>query len=202
MPDPNELFDTNINGPLDVTENISYAGTLRAATGGINKDWSVYLQADDKAIYGRDTGAAAAAALTTFQASRTQIWGKAYDATSAEGSMATVALPPDYNGAQLKVTLYWATGAAGTTGAVRWIVSGRCFAHDNTLVDSTAPTTVTLLSTFTTQKDLQVVQGNLTPNNFTASPCLLALGINRDATNGADTFDADAILIGILLAYA
>lgn len=188
-------------GAVSADSDITYKGTLRAASPGVNKDWNITLQADDKEIYDNDTSAPAAAALYTLQTNRVRLWGKAFNKDTAKYASASIPMPLDYNGAQLKVTLHW-TATAGSSGVVWWHVNARCFADNDTLADATAGGGVQMLDTFLAQNDLHVIQGNVTPNNFTASPCRLMIRIYRNAADGTDTFDADAILLGITISYA
>jgi hypothetical protein len=123
----------------------------------------------------------------------------AYDQAASEYGHLSCFLPDDYDGSALKFNVFWSC-TAGTTGVVRWILYAGCFDDDAPLGTSIGNAT-TLDDTFIAQDDMHVATvSSKTPDN--ASNGLLHIIIRRQGDSGSDTFDADALLLGVSVEYA
>jgi hypothetical protein len=114
---------------------------------------------------------------------------------------AGLSLPYDYkSGTALKVRVNW-TAIAGTSGNVRWCVGATAFANDDAF-DVPPGTPVVLSDTFIATGDLHSTSyGDLTIGGTPAAGELLAIYVYRHASDVNDTFDADANLLNIEIAY-
>ena len=114
---------------------------------------------------------------------------------------ACLSLPYDYkSGTAFKVRVNW-TAIAGTSGNVRWCVGATAFGNDDAL-DVQSGTPVVLSDAFIATGDLHSTSyGNLTIGGTPAAGELLAIYVYRHASDVNDTFDADANLLNIEIAY-
>jgi len=114
---------------------------------------------------------------------------------------ACLSLPYDYkSGTAFKVRVNW-TAIAGTSGNVRWCVGATAFANDDAF-DVQPGTPVVLSDTFIATGDLHSTSyGDLTIGGTPAAGELLAIYVYRHASDVLDTFDADANLLNIEIAY-
>ena len=114
---------------------------------------------------------------------------------------AGLSLPYDYkSGTAFKVRVNW-TAIAGTSGNVRWCVGATAFANDDAF-DVQPGTPVVLSDAFIATGDLHSTSyGDLTIGGTPAAGELLAIYVYRHASDVLDTFDADANLLNIEIAY-
>lgn len=112
-----------------------------------------------------------------------------------------ISLPYDYrSGTTLKVRVSW-TAIAGTTGGVCWIVGANCF-DDGESLDAAKADEVTMLDNFSTLNYVHsTAYYNLTVTGTPTAGDILMIYIYRDVSAETDTFDADANLLNVELAY-
>lgn len=112
-----------------------------------------------------------------------------------------ISLPYDYrSGTTLKVRVSW-TAIAGTTGGVCWVVGANCF-DDGESLDAAKADEVTMLDNFSTLNYVHhTAYYNLTVTGTPTAGDILMIYIYRDVSAETDTFDADANLLNVELAY-
>lgn len=121
-----------------------------------------------------------------------------FDKDSDEYAVFNVMLPGDYDGRAIKCTLYW-MATAGSTGDVRWRVHARCYGDGAATSDSSTGLGA-IVDAFQGQQVLHTASLSVTPLNATAGK-FLVLALRRQASDPTDTFDADARLLGLRIAY-
>lgn len=121
-----------------------------------------------------------------------------FDQSTDEYAHWKVMLPPDYDGRPLRARLVWAP-VAGTTGNVLCRLYAKCYGDIATPV---AKSTITTLSDAfsATGRIMQSAFVTFTPETPTDGK-LLDVTLRRNASGGSDTFDADAPLIALEIAY-
>ena len=182
--------DLTVDGESSLEGPVSIGGDLRVTGDGVDKTWTTCIGA-------QELSGISAGAITnhTFYANRVIVPLMPFDATAIESACFTVGLPEDYDGSDLRFTVYW-TAIAGTSGDVVWAIQHGIFEDgDDLKVSFGAPT---LTDTFQAIDYLHIIEETTSPGVF--APGLLTLFIRRLATS--DTFDADAQLIGIRINYA
>lgn len=190
----NAAFD----GDLTVGGAIDYRGILRAnvANGGVNRDWSTAVP-----LFGDEASATAAGPATVSFSTRMHY--KAWDFSPATLQALNVSfmLPHDYDGAPLRVRLVWTSQASkgGTAGNVRW----RCYmrAYNDAAPYSISLAFVDVTAAFHGVDKFHLTDIVHTPEN-PGKGLPVSLNLRRAADDPADTFDADAQLLKVLISYA
>ncbi|MBI3119936.1 MAG: hypothetical protein HYZ00_14690 [Candidatus Hydrogenedentes bacterium] len=183
----------SIGGNATIAGNASVTGAL--AVTGITTSWSATLPAQD----GWGAPVSAAAGPTLLQHNGV-IGSKVfdYDKDTDEYAVFQVMLPRDYDGRALRFTVYW-MASAGTSGDVRWRVQTRCYDDGYDLGDAT--TTITgAVDPFQALNKVQAIAIVNTPYNASAGD-LLMIVVRRHASDATDTFNADARLLALRVAY-
>jgi hypothetical protein len=193
---PDGGLDIDKAGNLALDGDLTLSGDLALGVGGVNRTWGRSLQPRDAAL--GVPGAAEGPLDTNHGIFSVNFSYLAFDPTTREWAHWAIALPPDYNGAALKFTVYWYAAAGTVSATVTWRVRAACINDLEVVVGATglgagATDTITALST------LHVPSITMTPDNA-ASGGLLAVSLERTADT--DTFNGDARLIALHVAYA
>ncbi|MBL7649595.1 MAG: hypothetical protein JNK74_25750 [Candidatus Hydrogenedentes bacterium] len=187
------------NGTLDIDgaatfgDNVTIAGDLEVA--GVDTTWSIYLPASlgmpDPSL------PCAAFAIANWRNFQVATGSLAFDQTSPEAAYFQFRLPDSYDGRPLKFTIEW-SASAGTSGDVRWGVLPISFADGYTL-DETGTTTY-VVDSFISTKSTHICTISATPTHPIGGS-LNTVRIIRLSNHASDTFNADAILIGVGISY-
>jgi len=185
----------NIDSILIGGDSTVSGDRLLSAT-GVDKTWSTYISASGISL--ASTNPAGALAVQVMSAGDTEIAMIPFDQSSNEFVTTAFIMPDDYDGSSMTIELYW-TALSGT-GAVDWSFWIRGFTHDDDLT-STHGFNAFSTSTLTAANDLQITSTTKTIGGSVVGGELITLLLQRAASAGSDTLNADAQLIGIKLSY-
>lgn len=185
------FMDTDGNmTPLALTPT----GDFTFGVGGVDKTWNKWLPAT---MWWVDT--AGAMTLTTFAAGDVLMPTIPFDKDSQEFINCQVMLPADYDGSALTFEVFWSE-SAGTTGSTVWIIWSST-AQDNDSLNQVVGATNFSADAFQANLDLYIVSKSITPTGASTGDRILTLRFGRNATSGSDTFDADALFLGMNVSY-
>jgi hypothetical protein len=202
-PDGGTDFDKSgniaANGTLDVEGAANFGGDVTIAgdleVEGVDTTWSVYLPASqgmpDPSL------PCAAFAIANWRNFQVATGSLAFDQTSPEAAYFQFRLPDSYDGRPLKFTIEW-SATAGTSGDVRWGVLPISF-EDTYSFDETGTTTY-VVDTFVATKVAHSCLVAAIPTHATGGT-LNTVRIIRLSNHVTDSFDADALLIGIGISF-
>jgi hypothetical protein len=187
------------NGTIDVEGAATFGGDVTIAgdleVAGVDTTWSIYLPASqgmpDPSL------PCAAFAITNWRTYQVATGSLAFDATNPEAAYFQFRLPDSYDGRPLKFTIEW-SASAGTSGDVRWGALPISFDDGDTLDDT--GTTTYVVDSFTATKSTHFCIVVATPTHAIGAS-LNTVRIIRLSNHASDTFNADAILIGIGISY-
>ena len=187
------------NGTLDVEGAATFGGDVTVAgdlaVTGVDTTWSVYLPA---ALGMPDPVLPCAAfAIANWRNFQVATGALAFDQTSPEAAYFQFRLPDSYDGRTLKFTIEW-SASAGTSGDVRWGVLPISFDDADTLDDT--GTTTYVVDTFIATKTTHVCIVVATPTHASGGS-FNTVRIIRLSNHATDTFNADAILVGIGVSF-
>lgn len=185
-------------GAASIQGNATVSGDLGLGAGGVNTLWRRFIHAQD--MFVGSSSPAAAPAVNVWASNRTETYQIAFDAAADERAFAVLRLPDDYDGRAMNFHIYW-SAIAGTSGDVRWAVGTMAAGDGDDLSLTSGQTFAAVTDTFQGLDILHVTSASTTPGNAGSGAQLLVLAVVRDADNGADTFDADANLIGVEVYY-
>lgn len=171
---------------------ITAGGPVVLGASGVNKIWTKFIRASDMALPVSNPAVAA-----VYENGEAIINVLDFDQTTSEFAGIIIDIGTDYDASALSVSAEW-TASAGTTGDVRWNFEAAIVDDDEAL--GAAAGNNTIESTFSATNDLHDDPLSLTPTGA-ATGHLLYIRLRRDASNAADTFDADARLIGVRISY-
>lgn len=123
-----------------------------------------------------------------------------FDKTSYESAEGVHFLPSNYAGGTVTVKIHWRT--TGASGDAVWKVQAVAIADNEASARAySAAQSVTDTSTGANKKNTTAATGAITIGGTPAAGSPVWFKVSRDATNVADTLDADAQLIGIDVTY-
>ncbi len=142
----------------------------------------------------RVTGAEPAPYSTVLGSNNTMVSGLSYNKDIIQRAQFIIPTAKSFN-PTLNIAAQHAWFAATGTGNVVWGVRAKAVSHDDP-IDGAWGTAVTTTSGWTAANDSVVtsVTATITPAGSPAKSDTLIIEVYRDASNGADTFSADAIL--------
>ncbi|MBX3175898.1 MAG: hypothetical protein KF886_00915 [Candidatus Hydrogenedentes bacterium] len=179
----------DLGGPAAFESDVTVAGDF--AVTGVDTTWSAYLPASlgmpDPAL---PCGPVTPVSWRNFHVATPTL---AFDPNNPEAAYFQFRLPPAYDGRPLTFTIEW-SAQAGTGGDVRWGVLPISFSNGSNFV--VTGTTTFVNTTLGTLETLHITEISSTPLDC-ASETLNTVRIIRLSNDGADTFDADALLLGI-----
>jgi len=184
----------DIDGPATFGDDVTIAGDL--AIGGVDTTWSVYLPAS----LGMPDPALPCGPVTPINWRNYQVAtpSLAFDPNNPEAAFFQFRLPPTYDGRTLRFTIEW-SATAGTSGDVRWGVLPIAFNDGSNLFDSGG--TTYNLDSFLGTSTLHFCSIDSTPTH-SSSDALTTVRVIRLSNDVTDTFNADALLLGIRIAIA
>jgi len=187
------------NGTLDLEGAANFGGDVTIAgdleVAGVDTNWSIYLPA----IQGMPDPSlpCAAFAIANWRNFQVATGALAFDQTSPEAAYFQFRLPDSYDGRPLKFTLEW-SASAGTSGDVRWGALPISF-DDGDSFDETGTTTY-VVDTFSAMKAAHFCFVVATPTHPSGGS-LNTVRIIRLSNHASDTFNADALLLGLQITY-
>ena len=187
------------NGTLDVEGAANFGGDVTIAgdleVAGVDTTWSIYLPASqgmpDPSL------PCAAFAIANWRNFQVATGSLAFDQTSPEAAYFQFRLPDTYDGRPLKFTIEW-SASAGTSGDVRWGALPISF-DDGDSFDDTGTTTY-VVDTFSAMKSAHFCFMVATPTHPSGGS-LNTVRIIRLSNHASDTFNADALLLGLQITY-
>lgn len=193
---PDGGVDIDKAGNMALDGDLTIGGDLALAATGVDRTWHRTLLAREAAL-GVANPAAAAADTNhgDFSANFSHI---AFDPTTREWAHWVFALPADYDGAALRFTIYWYANAGTVSGTVIWRVRAVCL-DDGSGANASTGSGVSAMDTIMSLTTVHAVTLTITPESA-ATGGLLAVSLERTADT--DTFNGDARLIAMHVAYA
>lgn len=163
-----------------------------------NADPKRGLYIDGASMKARTTSGAASSSTETTT-NKVMKTGFAFDKDSDEFIQFKIPAPKYWDLGTITATPHW-TADAGTTGTVAWAVQALAVSNDDAL-DTAFGTAVTSTDTFIATGDLHIGPATtaITVGNTPAKGDMLIFQVYRDVSE--DTFDADAILIGLDISF-
>lgn len=156
------------------------------------------LYIDGAAMKARTTSGAASSSTETTT-NKVMKTGFAFDKDADEFIQFKIPAPKYWDLGTITAIPHW-TADAGTTGTVAWAVQALAVSNDDAL-DTAFGTAVTSTDTFIATGDLHIGPATtaITVGNTPAKGDMLIFQVYRDVSE--DTFDADAILIGLDISF-
>lgn len=126
----------------------------------------------------------------------------AFDKSSVEYAWLWFPTPKSYNASTFTMRFIWAHPSTTTNFGVVWQAEMLSLANDDAL-DTAVGTAVTTTSTGGTTGDIyhSSETSAITPSNTAAKQDWIPVRVSRLATDGSDTLDVDAHLIGVEIYY-
>lgn len=193
---PDGGVDIDKAGNLAMNGDLTIDGDLALGPAGVDRTWCHMLTPRMAAL--GVTGAAQGPLDTnhgTFAANFSYL---AYDAATREWAHWTFPLPATYDGAALRFTIFWFAPAGTIFGNVIWRVRAVCMNDGTGSSIGTGPG-VGATDPINALNQIHAIGATLTPDNAGAGG-LLSVSVERTAET--DTFNADAGLIAVRVAYA
>jgi hypothetical protein len=183
------------SGTLAVDGDASFGGAVSVggdlSVSGMDTNWRVYLPASagipDPAL---PCGAVTPVSWRNFHVGTPTM---AFDPGTPEAAYFQFRLPPGYDGRPLIFTIEW-SATAGTSGDVRWGVLPISFDNAETLV--VVGTTTYVEDAFVATSAIHMCSISATPY-LSSAASFNTVRIIRLSNDSLDTFDADAMLIGL-----
>jgi len=110
-------------------------------------------------------------------------------------------MPSDWDGGTITAVFYWTGASLGGSNDVIWALQGRSYA-DNDAIDQAFGTAQPVTDTLPAADDLAISAATaaITITGAGASE-LVQFRVYRDADNGSDNYDDDALLIGVMITF-
>ena len=198
------------NGPIisstgetnvDLNLNPKGTGVLKSATAAVNISGKQSIWVPATAMYPASTNGCADISQTELTAQRPEVKSLDFDTSSDEYAQFSIAFPKGWNEGTVTFQSFWSAGSTDT-GTVCFALQGVAVSSDDTL-DVAMGTAVpnTALAAAGTANDLMVnvESGAVTIAGSPAAGDDVFFNIFRDVS--ADTYNADARLIGIKIFY-
>lgn len=189
-----EAYDaTGWNGDLTVPTKDAVRDKIETL-GSVVGAQDLFLSA--AALWPRATNGCSLLTPTEMTTSLFTVQTLDFDQTTQEFAQMQVVLPRNWNNGTITATVYW-TAASGSGGVV-WGISGGAYSNDDALTVAFG-TAQTVSDTFIAANDLHITSTSsaITLAGTPADADFLALQISRNPSDGSDTLDADAKLLGI-----
>ncbi len=193
---PDGGVDIDKAGNIAMNGDLTIDGDLALGPAGVDRTWCHVLtpRAASLAV----TGAAQGPLDTNHGTFAANFGYLAFDAATREWAHWTTALPASYDGAALKFTLFWFAPAGTASGNVIWRVRAVCM-NDGAGSAASTGSGVGVTDAIDALNQIHATSVTVTPQSA-ASGGLLAFSVERTADT--DTFNADACLIAVRVAYA
>ena len=151
------------------------------------------------AMISRSTSGAATGS-TELATNKVMLATRDFDAAAAEYTQFSVGMPKGWNEGTITAEFIW-TATSGT-GTVRWAIQGIALSNDD-IIDATWGTAATVDDALIAVNDLHVSAASsaVTIGGTPTEGDLVVFQFYRDAADAADTFDQDALLIGVRVKY-
>lgn len=193
---PDGGVDIDKAGNIALDGDLTVGGDLALAAGGVNRTWYRSLMPREAALGAASP--AAAPADSTHGDFNSNFSHLAFDPATREWAHWLFPLPVDYDGAALRFTIYWYAASGTISGTVIWRVRAVCL-DDASGASTSTGAGVGATDTITALATVHAVALTLTPE-AAATGGLLAVSLERTADT--DTFNGDARLIAVHVAYA
>jgi len=190
------LTAPSMTSPSVTSGDVNLATGLNIQVNSADPKRGLYI--DGAAMKARTTSGAASSSTETTT-NKVMKTGFAFDKDSDEFIQFKIPAPKYWDLGTITATPHW-TADAGTTGTVAWAIQALAVSNDDAL-DTAFGTAVTSTDTFIATGDLHIGPATtaITVGNTPAKGDMLIFQVYRDVSE--DTFDADAILIGLDISF-
>tara|TARA_R100001443_G_scaffold88129_1_gene94649 strand:+ start:6294 stop:7511 length:1218 start_codon:yes stop_codon:yes gene_type:complete len=198
------------NGPIisstgetnvDLNLNPKGSGVLKSATAAINISGKQSIWVPATAMYAASSNGCADIAQVELTAQRPEVKSLDFDASSDEYAQFSIAFPKGWNEGTVTFQSFWSAGSTNT-GTVCFALQGVAVSSDDTLdvaMGTAVPNTALAASGTANDLMVNVESGAVTIAGSPAAGDDVFFNIFRDVS--ADTYNADARLIGIKIFY-
>ena len=198
------------NGPIisstgetnvDLNLNPKGTGVLKSATAAINISGKQSIWVPATAMYAASSNGCADIAQTELTAQRPEVKSLDFDTSSDEYAQFSIAFPKGWNEGTVTFQSFWSAGTTNT-GTVCFALQGVAVSSDDTLdvaMGTAVPNTALAASGTANDLMVNVESGAVTIAGSPAAGDDVFFNIFRDVS--ADTYNADARLIGIKIFY-
>ena len=198
------------NGPIisstgetnvDLNLNPKGTGVLKSATAAVNISGKQSIWVPATAMYPASTNGCADISQTELTAQRPEVKSLDFDTSSDEYAQFSIAFPKGWNEGTVTFQSFWSAGSTDT-GTVCFALQGVAVSSDDTLdvaMGTAVPNTALAASGTANDLMVNVESGAVTIAGSPAAGDDVFFNIFRDVS--ADTYNADARLIGIKIFY-
>ena len=198
------------NGPIisstgetnvDLNLNPKGTGVLKSATAAVNISGKQSIWVPATAMYPASTNGCADISQTELTAQRPEVKSLDFDTSSDEYAQFSIAFPKGWNEGTVTFQSFWSAGSTNT-GTVCFALQGVAVSSDDTLdvaMGTAVPNTALAASGTANDLMVNVESGAVTIAGSPAAGDDVFFNIFRDVS--ADTYNADARLIGIKIFY-
>ena len=186
---------------VDININPKGTGVLKSATAAIKIAGKETIWVPAAAMYGPTTNPADAAQVETT-ATRPDLKVFDFDASTKQYTQFTVAMPKSWNEGTITYQAYWSPSTTNTGNAIFGLQAVAC--ADNDTIDVAYGTQIEVTDAgIGTVEDQQITSESsaMTVAGSPAAGELTYFQLLRDATDGSDTFSADARVLGVKIFY-
>lgn len=177
-------------------DEIEVGGELSLGAAGVNDMWSMVFYPKDAKIGTNDP---ATLATIDWLVNRVETNVLTFDGISDNQCLFFTRMPDDYDGRTLKFTLGWS--AESGSGDIEWRISSGLIDEGETLDLDISSDTRVIVDTFQSDSIMHEVVGADVPKNAANGGKNLTILLKRNADAGADTHDADAHLLYLMVSY-
>jgi hypothetical protein len=198
------------NGPIlsstgetnvDININPKGTGTLKSGTAAVKIAGKETMWIPAQAMYGSTTNPADAAQVETT-ATRPDMKVFDFDASTAQYTQFTVAMPKSWNEGTLTYQVYWSPGSTNTGNCIFGLQAVAC--ADSDTIDVAYGTAIEVTDAGIGTVEDQQITSESSAMTVAGSPAAgeqTYFQLYRDAADGSDTFSADARVLGVKIFY-
>jgi hypothetical protein len=195
------LSSTGDESNVDINLNPKGSGVLKSGTAAVKVSGKETMWVPSPAMYGPTTNPADSALVETT-ATRPDLKVFDFDASTAQYTQFSVAMPKSWNGSTVTYQVYWSPSTTNTGDCIFGLQGVAC--SDSDTIDVAYGTAIEVTDAgIGTVEDLQI-SSESSAMTIAGSPaagdqCFFQL--YRDAADGSDTFTGEARVLGVKIFY-
>ncbi len=195
------LSATGDESNVDINLNPKGSGVLKSGTAAVKVSGKETMWVPSPAMYGPTTNPADSALVETT-ATRPDLKVFDFDASTAQYTQFSVAMPKSWNGSTVTYQVYWSPSTTNTGDCIFGLQGVAC--SDSDTIDVAYGTAIEVTDAgIGTVEDLQI-SSESSAMTIAGSPaagdqCFFQL--YRDAADGSDTFTGEARVLGVKIFY-
>ena len=186
---------------VDININPKGSGVLKSGTAAVKVAGKETMWVPSPAMYGPTTNPADSALVETT-ATRPDLKVFDFDASTAQYTQFSVAMPKSWNGSTVTYQVYWSPSTTNTGNCIFGLQGVAC--SDNDTIDVAYGTAIEVTDAgIGTVEDLQISSESsaMTIAGSPAAGDQTFFQLYRDAADGSDTFTGEARVLGVKIFY-